>query len=375
MAPATYRAFLKLHKKHRSSNGLRSFFVFVLMCTVGTALLYPKVSNADFISIFSSVFVNKNIEKAEEISIPEANVQKMTLLVAPLTSSTDKNSKNTLANAIVNDGALTNENTSIGSGSVADPYTSDRISLYTVHQNDTIEQVAKMYNVSVSTILWANNLNKGSTLKPNQVLVILPISGIKYTVKKGDTIASIAKKYKSDEDEITRFNNLSVGEKLAVGDEIIIPNGEIGEVATSNSKSSTKSKSSKGRFVAGGGTSTHLSDPSGYFSRPVVGGIRTQGLHGHNGVDLAASYGAPILAAADGQVVISRSGGWNGGYGNYVVIRHNNGVQTLYAHLSQTLVSAGETVSQGQPIGKMGSSGDSTGVHLHFEVRGGANPF
>ncbi len=103
--------------------------------------------------------------------------------------------------------------------------------------------------------------------------------------------------------------------------------------------------------------------------------MRTQGIHGYNGVDLGASVGAPVRAAAGGTVMLSRSGGYNGGYGNYIVIKHPNGSQTLYAHLSSNAVAAGQVVTQGQTIGAVGNTGRSTGPHLHFEVRGGKNPF
>ena len=109
--------------------------------------------------------------------------------------------------------------------------------------------------------------------------------------------------------------------------------------------------------------------------RPIIGGIKTQGIHGHNGVDLASAYGSNIMASASGKVIIARSGGWNGGYGSYVVISHSNGTQTLYGHLSEVDVLPGDDVEQGQVIGKMGSTGKSTGTHLHFEIRGARNPF
>lgn len=357
---------------------IKVLFVGFLCTALGAVVFYPSVTSADFISIFSSVFVNKEVKRAEEIKAP-ANLQTMSLLTAPLNPIPATTTKNIMASAMVDDTALTNENTGVaGAAGSVDPYASDRISLYTVHPGDTISQIAEMYNVSVSTILWANDLKKGASLQPNQVIVILPISGIKYTVKKGDTLASVAKAYRADVGEITNFNDLEDGAKLVVGSEIIIPNAEMGEIITSTGKPAVKKPAGtlkNGRFVAGGGTSSHLSDPNGYFTRPVSGGVRTQGLHGNNGVDLASSYGTSILAAADGQVVISRYGGWNGGYGNYIVIKHSNGTQTLYAHLSQNNVSAGQHVSQGQTIGRMGSTGDSTGVHLHFEIRGGRNPF
>ena len=104
-----------------------------------------------------------------------------------------------------------------------------------------------------------------------------------------------------------------------------------------------------------------------------MNGRRSQGIHGYNGVDIAAPAGTPIVASASGDVIIARSAGWNGGYGNYIVIKHDNGTQTLYAHMSSLAVSGG-TVEKGELIGYVGISGRATGYHLHFEVRGAKNP-
>ncbi len=339
---------------------------------------YSSIAQADVSSLLSSVFQNKNITRVQEIELQtvplEKNLQNMSILIAPLapkstgTSTSDfKNGSKAIAS--VSQGmALTNENSAFSSE--FKDITSDQISLYTVRKGDKLEQIAKMFGVNASTILWANDMKKGTELKPDEVLVILPISGIKYVAKKGDTLASIAKMYKSDAFEIARFNNLEDGAVIAIGDEVIIPDAEGSLTEAENKKlAETQKKTSVKKIVTG------KVDTSGYFARPVIGGVRTQGIHGYNGVDLASSYGAPILAAASGRVVVSKVGGWGGGYGNYVVIQHGNGTQTLYAHMSEVLVQNGETVSKGQQIGKMGSTGRSTGVHLHFEVRGGKNPF
>ena len=108
--------------------------------------------------------------------------------------------------------------------------------------------------------------------------------------------------------------------------------------------------------------------------RPVTG-PRSQGIHGYNGVDIAGSCGGQIRAAAAGTVIVSKGYGWNGGYGIYVVITHANGTQTLYAHNATNWVISGQYVAQGQIIGTVGSTGRSTGCHVHFEVRGAKNPF
>jgi murein DD-endopeptidase MepM/ murein hydrolase activator NlpD len=244
----------------------------------------------------------------------------------------------------------------------------DQISIYVVHGGDTLPAIAKMFGVSVNTIKWANDL-KSNTITVGQKLVILPISGVQHTVAKGDTLQSIAKQHKGDLDEIVAYNNLTPDAKLSVGDVIFIPDGEAASVTVKSSGSSS---------VAVGKTSPSVPVYAGYYMRPIVGGVKTQGIHGHNAVDLASSYGSNILAAADGEVIVSKNSGWNGGYGDYIVLSHPNGTQTLYAHLSATLVDVGDHVTQGQVIGKMGHTGDvngPTGTHLHFEVRGAANPF
>lgn len=250
-----------------------------------------------------------------------------------------------------------------------------QISTYSVQEGDTISGIAAMFKVTTNTILWANGIHKGTPLKVGQSLVILPISGLRYKVQKGDTPASIAKKFKGDANEILQFNNIADDTQLAFGTTIIIPHGE----APSIEAVSQKPK----RVVAVKETLAMPSVPAvadkteidGYFMRPIMGGIKTQGLHGWNAVDLASSFAAPIFAAAAGQVIVARESGWNGGYGNYIVISHPNGTQTLYAHLSSLRVQSGDTVTQGQVIGAMGQTGEATGVHLHFEVRGGVNPF
>lgn len=236
-----------------------------------------------------------------------------------------------------------------------------KISLYVVREGDSLSQVAKMFDVSVNTIVWANNLKSATAISPGQTLVILPVSGVRYEVKKGDTLAKIAKNFKGDADEIALFNGLASGASLSVGTELIIPGGEIAEKATYVAQNTTR----------GVGGPTY----SGYYTHPVPGAVRTQGIHGYNAVDLGARVGTPIAAAAAGRVIISREGGWNGGYGNYIVISHDNGTQTLYAHNSSNLVGVGQYVQQGQVIGYVGNTGRSTGPHVHFEVRGATNPF
>jgi LysM repeat protein len=238
------------------------------------------------------------------------------------------------------------------------------ITEYEVVSGDTIASIAQKFNLTTETILWANDLKKDAPIHTGQKLVILPISGISYKVRNGDTVSEISEKFHVSQEEITEFNSIENG-KLKVGETIIIPGGKL------TSAIKTPPTNTPGKTTTSGSVKNN-----GYFSRPVIGGVRTQGIHGHNGIDIASSYGTPILSARDGYVSLVRgSDGWNGGYGNYVVVTHEKGIQTLYAHMSEIKVTQGQRVSKGQRVGSMGSTGQSTGVHLHFEVRGAKNPF
>jgi LysM repeat protein len=312
----------------------------------------PLLAYAGVFSFLSNLFTTASAE-TEQV---ESNLQNIPLLQS--TNSPLAFSTTTLDSTIIIEGNSLSKETIVASD---DKNTdSDLISLHVVHEGDTLPAIAKMFGVTVNTIKWANDI-KGSTLTVGQTLVILPITGIRHTVKSGETIQSIAKLHKGDVDEIVQYNNLAIDEKLKIGDVIIVPDGEAPATVS----------------VSGGTKNTSQPSYSGYYMRPIIGGVKTQGVHGHNGVDLASTLGANILASADGEVIIARTG-WNGGYGTYIVIKHGNGTQTLYGHLSGLAVSAGQTVRQGQVIGYMGRTGSvkgPTGVHLHFEIRGARNPF
>lgn len=327
--------------------GLLALFLLVLPWAV---------AHAGFFSFFGDIFSKVTIEEKQ------LNSQNMVLLASvgalPGTSSERGADVNT-----VGGGALLPDSGPVGGLADVEEeiYDHGQISIYVVRSGDSLASIAKMYGVSINTLLWANNLSIGAKLTIGQTLVILPVSGVRYTVKKGDTISSIAKQYKGDIDEIRSYNGFAIDDVLSVGSVMIIPDGEIAAV-------STRPASSKVRGTAG---------PSydGYYRAPLSGYRKTQGLHGYNGVDLASYAGAPVFASAAGEVIVARQGGYNGGYGSYAVIKHGNGTQTLYSHLQSVYVSVGTSLAQGQTIGTVGSTGRSTGPHLHFEIRGARNPF
>lgn len=327
------------------------------------------VVHAGFFNVVSAMFGGTT----EEFSVNDHNSQNIPLLQAPLNISMSVGGGEV---TIVDENAIMPELNAVGSIGEDTSLSAGQISLYVVRKGDSLSQIAKMFNVSVNTILWGNNLS-GGTISEGQTLVILPITGVQHIVKSGDTVETIAKKYKSNAEEIRQFNDLSIDAKLAVGDVVIVPDGEMAPIYTQpSSKDSVYSRTVPSKsFGAPKNPLPIRAVPAGYYIRPLVGGTKTQGIHGYNGIDIGAPIGTPLLASAGGTVIISKSSGWNGGYGMYVVIAHDNGTQTLYAHMSNIIVSVGTRVVQGQVIGNVGSSGKSTGPHVHFEIRGAKNPF
>jgi len=342
---------------------LKKAAVYLLLASGSSwGLLAPTAASAGFFSISSLL---QSITPQARASSQSQNSQNIVLL-APATNIDPNPSIGGGEVAVVDGSALVPQDGP--SGTVADIESrapSSAVSVYVVRPGDSISVIAEMYGVSVNTIRWANDLSAKS-IQPGQELVILPVSGVYHTVKAGDTVASLAKKYSAEESEILEQNDISSA--LVAGQKVLIPNGTI--AAAPAPRAAVSSGSGSGATVRAGGPAV-----AGYYGRPLSGGIVTQGIHGYNGIDFGAPSGTPIYASAGGTVVVARASGYNGGYGAYVVVQHNNGTQTLYAHMSSVTISAGATVSKGEQIGRVGNTGKSTGNHLHFEVRGAANPF
>lgn len=358
------------------------------MFVMGTFL--PVIARASVLSVILASLTG-NIATAQastgsgSIQSQAALTPAMNLNPAPATGGGDV--------TVVDDSALVPEEGPSGTMADISKPKNATISTYIVQPGDTLSSIAALFSVTSNTILWANNLAKGAALHVGDKLVILPVTGINYTVKKGDTLESIAKAYGGDAGDIASYNGLD-NASLAVGAQIIIPDGELPAPTVAASKTSTKSTASTKVLSSSHASGSIIPDahnpaepshgvgPVGsasqiaYYIAPVAHYIQTQGIHGYNAVDLAAPSGTPIVAAATGDVIVARAGGWNGGYGSYVVITHANGSETLYAHMSKVAAYDGEHVVQGQVIGYVGTTGDSTGPHVHFEIRNGIrNPF
>lgn len=242
---------------------------------------------------------------------------------------------------------------------------------YFVQAGDTLSGIAEKFDLTVNTILWANNLTWNSTIKPGAKLVILPSSGVDYEIKKGDNLNSVAKKYQADLDKILAYNELSSASDIRAGDLIFIPEGIKPTQVVSSYKAPTVANKPKNNPADV--FSNEVVPPASDLSAntkllwPVLSHRITQYFSWrHTGLDVGDKVGNPIYASEDGK--IERSG-WSTGYGYNVIINHGNGLETLYGHASKLLVKAGETVSRGQVIALIGSTGWSTGPHLHMEVR------
>lgn len=195
--------------------------------------------------------------------------------------------------------------------------------------------------------------------------------GVTHVVKSGETLSDISSTYKVSVASIVSANNLSSPDSLKIGQQLLIPGAtEVKEVVITR-KESTKTAAKSTAVLASRSSSTALSG-----AWPVKGTLTSRfGQRDgsfHKGVDLAAPTGTNVYAYADGKVVFS---GWdNGGYGYLVIISHGNGIETYYGHNSKLLVSAGQQVKKGQHIAEVGSTGESTGSHLHFEIRKNGTP-
>lgn len=247
--------------------------------------------------------------------------------------------------------------------------TAPRPQIYTVESGDTIAGIAAQFDVSTNTILWANGLRASSTLKVGDNLTILPTTGVLHTVKSGDTVSGIASRYDAKGKDIMAYNNLAEDAKLAIGQKIIVPDGYIEEVAAPRIVP-------RDTVVAGrdheGPTPEPVDSPGGGMVWPTTTRHISQYFRwGHTGIDIDNRSRPAIYAAAAGTVEFA---GWMGGYGNLIIVSHGNGTQTYYAHLDKFYVAKGASIGKGAAIGQMGSTGRSTGPHLHFEYRVNGRP-
>lgn len=237
--------------------------------------------------------------------------------------------------------------------------------VYTVQNGDTLSSIAFNFGITVNTILWENNLTAYSLIRPGDKLTILQDTGVSYKVGKGETLTAIANKYSVDSEEIILANKLSDDVKLSVGQTLFIPGGVKYYQSAPKTSSPSYNPIAVIKDLIIPPASTVIK--TGRMVWPTVGKRITQYFSWkHTGVDIANKIGTPVYAANSGTVTYA---GWDtSGYGNRIDITGYDGIKTRYGHSSKLLVTKGQTVKAGDVIMLMGSTGRSTGPHLHFEV-------
>lgn len=249
----------------------------------------------------------------------------------------------------------------------ADPVvTSERTGniYHIVQPGEVISRISQNYGLRLDTVLWANGLTSRSYIRPGDKLLILPVDGVIHKVKKGENLSKIALLYGAKTADIVSFNKLKEnGEDIVVGEELVIPSGKkpVPQYVTTPTRSQFGSVAAPPPSIAAPAGSLYIW-PTAVRRITQYFGLR------HTGVDIAGPKGTPLYAARAGKVIRSQCG-WNGGYGCYVILDHGSGITTLYGHASELYVSLGDEVVQGQTLAAMGSTGRSTGPHIHFEVR------
>ncbi len=271
---------------------------------------------------------------------------------------------------------------------------------HTVVSGDTLTGIAHLYGLSLKTVLWENSLNPDSTLKIGQVLTIPPVDGVTHVVgEKGDSLETIAKQYEVSVALIKEHNNLE-SDTIAAKQRLFIPGGKLKSsqpnedsnpvivrtgIRATGRTAATPGKTVSGRTIANvqtyNGKDLAAGAACARYIFPTTGKI-TQGFRkGHYALDIGNQAQPDIWSACPGKVIkvstgcperdvrVDRTCG--GGYGNYVVVDHGGNVQTLYAHMQTVYATVGEQVASGTPLGKMGNSGrtfGATGLHLHVEL-------
>lgn len=244
------------------------------------------------------------------------------------------------------------------------PATRNAYLTYQVLGGETLSHIGVKFDVSSLAILWANSdIKDANLLQPGMNILIPPRNGMTVIVEKGQSLDGLVKKYSGNFEGTLLANGLADPSTIFAGERILIADGK-----PAKTPAPQIAKKSTGSVKGAKSSPTGPTVPSGHFIWPTQGSVCNTRHRGYYAIDICAGGASPPIIASDGGVVVGASYGWNGGWGNNVLIDHGNGFKTRYAHMRVLTVSVGQSVSQGQQVGIMGTTGNSTGIHLHFEI-------
>ncbi len=375
-APAKSKVFYVLNK---------SYLVHLIIILMGIVVVFNNISASELREdnfgektiIYAVVTKEPMEELTEETQVYESTDQVLSYL--------DKSAMigNTLLGGVIqNDSSMASEFSTVieGGSAVIKPniieavHVEDlpevnkpsraNITTYTVQPGETISAIAENFGVKVETILWQNDLSERSLIRPGDTLEILPINGVAHKVASGETISAIAKKYGVESDKIISYNNLFDVNDIQIGQKLIIPDGKkiVPYISTPSYASSTPTVSPISKLFI---PPAQAVTTGGMLWPAAVRRISQYFSWTHTGLDIAGPTGTAIYASEAGTVIYA---GWSTGYGNNILLDNGGGLKTRYAHSSKLYVAVGDHVVKGQTIMAMGSTGWSTGPHLHFEV-------
>lgn len=231
--------------------------------------------------------------------------------------------------------------------------------VHVVGRGETVSGIAARYGLKAGTVASSAGLDNPDRIYPGEILSFPSVDGVTHIVKAGDTLSALAAHYQVTTDVIAWANSIKNPKALSLGRTLIIPGGKAPRVVVTQTHAAAAASSSSVPAAVGGTLAWPFRGQiSSYY------GMRWGRLH--SGLDIAAPSGTIIHAAAAGEVTFV---GWYGQYGRCLIIDHGGGVSTLYGHTSAILVNTGDQVERGEAVAKVGSTGNSTGPHLHFEVR------
>ena len=315
---------------------LANFLIINMRQTSNAALLPDEKMPVTTGTVYNKILDEMAPEQSSTVPSNISDVPTVTTSAVSLENSTD-----------VFYNLITSDNTLVGDGTIGMKYDE-----YVIEEGDNLTIISRKIGANLDTLVSVNKISNANRLRPGQKIVVPNRNGLLYTMKKGETLADVTDRYDVSLTRVLTFNKIDDVHSIREGDDIFLP----------GAKYTLDERIDKfGQMFSLPTTVTRISSVFGYRIHPITG-VRTK----HMGVDIPGRLNTPVYASRKGKVIFA---GYSSGYGNLALVRHDKGYTTYYGHLNSITTRAGANVGVGVMIGRMGSTGRSTGSHLHFEVR------